>query len=62
MGKREKILIVDDEKIVRESLYHWFEEDNYEVDTAEDGETALQKYEKGKYDILLVDMKMPGMS
>lgn len=62
MGKREKILIVDDEKIVRESLYHWFEEDNYEVETAEDGETALQKYEKGKYDILLVDMKMPGMS
>ena len=62
MGKREKILIVDDEKIVRESLYHWFEEDNYEVDTAEDGETALQKYEKGKYDILLVDMNMPGMS
>ncbi len=62
MGKKEKILIVDDEKIVRESLYHWFEEDNYEVDTAEDGETALQKYEKGKYDILLVDMKMPGMS
>ncbi len=62
MGKREKILIVDDEKIVRESLYHWFEEDNYEVETAEDGEIALQKYEKGKYDILLVDMKMPGMS
>ncbi|HMN17602.1 MAG TPA: sigma-54 dependent transcriptional regulator [Ignavibacteriaceae bacterium] len=62
MGKREKILIVDDEKIVRESLYHWFEEDNYEVETAEDGETALQKYDKGKYDILLVDMKMPGMS
>ncbi|MDY0083522.1 MAG: sigma-54 dependent transcriptional regulator [Ignavibacteriaceae bacterium] len=62
MSKREKILIVDDEKIVRESLYHWFEEDNYEVETAEDGEIALQKYEKGKYDILLVDMKMPGMS
>jgi DNA-binding NtrC family response regulator len=32
------------------------------VDTAEDGETALQKYERGKFDLLLVDMKMPGMS
>ncbi|MFI5237245.1 MAG: sigma-54-dependent transcriptional regulator [Ignavibacteriales bacterium] len=62
MDKQEKILIVDDEKVVRESLYHWFEEDNYLVDTAEDGETALQKYEKEKYDLLLVDMKMPGMS
>ena len=62
MDNKEKILIVDDEKIVRESLYHWFEDDNYEVDTAEDGETALLKYGKEKYDLLLVDMKMPGMS
>ncbi len=62
MDKKSKILIVDDEKIVRESLFHWFEEDNFYVDTAEDGETALQKYQKEKYDLLLVDMKMPGMS
>ncbi len=62
MDRKEKILIVDDEKIVRESLYHWFEDDNYQVDTAEDGETALIKYEKQKFDLLLVDMKMPGMS
>ncbi|MFA6599205.1 MAG: sigma-54 dependent transcriptional regulator [Ignavibacteriaceae bacterium] len=62
MDQKEKILIVDDEKIVRESLYHWFEEEDYAVDTAEDGETALNKYEKEKYDLLLVDMKMPGMS
>ncbi|HMN49374.1 MAG TPA: sigma-54 dependent transcriptional regulator [Ignavibacteriaceae bacterium] len=62
MDRKEKILIVDDEKIVRESLYHWFEEEDYFVDTAEDGETALKKYEKEKFDLLLVDMKMPGMS
>lgn len=62
MAKKESILIVDDEKIVRESLYHWFEEEDYFVDTAEDGETALKKYEKEKFDLLLVDMKMPGMS
>jgi len=62
MDKKEKILIVDDEKIVRESLYHWFDDEDYLVDTAEDGETALQKYEKEKFDLLLVDMKMPGMS
>lgn len=62
MAKKESILIVDDEKIVRESLYHWFEEEDYFVDTAEDGETALKKYEREKFDLLLVDMKMPGMS
>ena len=29
MNNKEKILIVDDEKIVRESLFHWFEEEGY---------------------------------
>lgn len=56
------ILIVDDEKIVRESLCHWFEEEGYKIDTAEDAEHALKLFEKHKYDLLLVDMKMPGMS
>jgi DNA-binding NtrC family response regulator len=62
MKEQYNILIVDDEKIVRDSLFHWFEEEGYFVDTAEDGESALKKYEKGKYDLLLLDMKMPGMS
>ena len=60
--QQAKILIVDDEKIVRESLFHWFEEEGYIVDTAESGEAALKKFDKGKYDLLLLDMKMPGMS
>ena len=62
MNHKESILIVDDEKIVRESLFHWFEEEDYNVDTAEDGETALHKFDKGKFDLILLDMKMPGMS
>lgn len=62
MATQHKILIVDDEKIFRESLYYWFEEDGFDVDTAESGEDALKIFEKGKYDIMLVDMKMPGMS
>jgi DNA-binding NtrC family response regulator len=62
MKKTESILIVDDEKIVRESLYHWFEEEGYIVETAESAESALHKFEKGKYDLFLVDMKMPGMN
>ncbi len=59
---KSNILIVDDEQIVRDSLKHWFEEEGYYVETAEDGEAALKNFEKDKYDLLLVDMKMPGMS
>jgi DNA-binding NtrC family response regulator len=62
MKNRGSILIVDDENIVRESLTHWFQEDNYQVESAADAELALHNFHKGKYDVLLVDMKMPGMS
>jgi DNA-binding NtrC family response regulator len=62
MNTKERIMIVDDEKIVRESLYHWFMDEHYEVDTAENGEAALKKFDKDKYDLVLLDMKMPGMS
>lgn len=62
MNTKERIMIVDDEKIVRESLYHWFMDEGYEVDTAENGESALKKFDKDKYDLVLLDMKMPGMS
>jgi DNA-binding NtrC family response regulator len=62
MNQIERILIVDDEKIVRESLFHWFEEEGYEVTTADSGEAALKIFDKGKFDLLLLDMKMPGMS
>ncbi len=62
MKKQGKILIVDDEAVVRDSLYHWFIEDNYDVETAESGEDALRKFTKGKYDLVLADMKMPGMN
>ncbi len=62
MKTKHKILIVDDERIVRESLFHWFEEEGYDVDTAEDGLKALKIFEKDKYDLVLLDMKMPGMN
>jgi DNA-binding NtrC family response regulator len=62
METKANILIVDDEPVVRESLTHWFTEDNYNVQAAEDGETALKMFGKDKYDLMLVDMKMPGIS
>jgi DNA-binding NtrC family response regulator len=57
-----KILIVDDELIVRESLGGWLERDGHKVDKAASGEEALEKCEKTRYDILLLDIKMEGMS
>jgi len=57
-----KILVVDDELIVRESLGGWLERDGHTVDKAASGEEALEKCEKVRYDILLLDIKMEGMS
>ncbi len=60
-NKNYGILIVDDEKIVRESLYKWFLEDGYRVDTAENAAEALRKLQLATFDIAFVDIKMPGM-
>jgi DNA-binding NtrC family response regulator len=61
MARKISILIVDDEESVRDSLYNWFIEDGYRVDCAEDAKKALAKLESDAYDIILADIKMPGM-
>jgi len=57
-----KILIVDDETIMRESLAGWLLRDGHEVETAKSGEEALEKLAVVRYDILLLDIKMEGIS
>jgi DNA-binding NtrC family response regulator len=57
-----KILIVDDELIMRESLAGWLERDGHAVKTAASGEEALEKIKEAHFDILLVDIKMEGIS
>ena len=57
-----KILIVDDELIMRESLAGWLERDGHEVEKAASGEEALKILKESRFDILLVDIKMEGMS
>ncbi|MBU1398964.1 MAG: sigma-54 dependent transcriptional regulator, partial [Proteobacteria bacterium] len=59
---RARILIVDDELIMRESLAGWLLRDGHEVQTASSGEEALDKIKEIRFDILLVDIKMEGMS
>jgi DNA-binding NtrC family response regulator len=56
-----RVLIVDDEESVRDSLYNWFIEDGYTVGTAKDAYEALEQLEKQRWDIILLDIKMPGM-
>jgi DNA-binding NtrC family response regulator len=57
--QKNSILIVDDEAIVRESLKDWLK-DAYEVATAETGEEALELLEKRDFDVLIVDVRLPG--
>jgi len=61
MAKKISILIVDDEESVRDSLYNWFIEDGYRVETAENAQKALHLLESDRFDIILADIKMPGM-
>ncbi|MHC1731662.1 MAG: sigma-54-dependent transcriptional regulator [Bacteroidales bacterium] len=61
MAEKISILIVDDEDSVRDSLLNWFIEDGYDVEAAENAKKALQLIEKKNFDIILADIKMPGM-
>ena len=61
MARKLSILIVDDEESVRDSLYNWFIEDGYHVECAESAMTALKMLESDSFDIILADIKMPGM-
>lgn len=61
MAKKISILIVDDEESVRDSLYNWFIEDGYYVECAENAKKALTILQSDNFDIILADIKMPGM-
>lgn len=56
-----RILIVDDEKAIREALRDVLEFEKYEVEEAANGAEALQLLEKSDYDVVLCDIKMPKM-
>jgi len=59
--KKVKILVVDDETIVRESLHDWLADAGYQVFTAENGPKALEIIEKERPGIAITDLVMPGM-
>ncbi|MEO0156615.1 MAG: sigma-54 dependent transcriptional regulator [candidate division WOR-3 bacterium] len=57
--KKYKILIIDDEKIVRDALSEWLDNLGYQVKAVEDGLIALEQIEINDWDVALVDLKMP---
>lgn len=61
MNKKISLLIVDDEESVRDSLYNWFIEDGFTAGCADSAGAALNMLENNHFDIILTDIKMPGM-
>ncbi len=61
IDEKFKVLIVDDDSTLRELLSETIHGMGYMVDTAENGEDALNKLKRDKYDLVVSDLKMPGM-
>jgi len=61
MTKKARILVVDDEAPMREALNDWLMEDGYEVGLAESGKDAIAMALGKSWDVILLDLKMPGM-
>ena len=57
----EKILIVDDDQAMCETLMDILSEENYHIDIANNGSSALQKIKTTKFDLVITDIKMPIM-
>ncbi|GIK21993.1 MAG: sigma-54-dependent Fis family transcriptional regulator [Ignavibacteriota bacterium] len=56
-----KILVVDDEEIIRDSLFYILEKEGYQVDKAENGKTAYEKILANHFDLVITDIEMPLM-
>jgi two-component system response regulator len=57
----KRILVVDDEEGIRQLYKEELEDEGYEVELAERGEEALKKISRSKPDVVILDLKMPGM-
>lgn len=62
-GKQRRILIIDDEKMIRTLMTDLLQSANFTTDAAEDGQQALNLYKKNpkQYDLIILDMRMPVM-
>ena len=57
---KEKMVVVEDEDIMREALFDYFSDVGHKVDTASDGDKALEKFNLEDYNVMIIDLKLPG--
>ena len=58
--EKEKMLVVEDEDIMRDALVDYFSGEGHKVDTADNGDTALEGYNFKDYKIMIIDLRLPG--
>src|SRR5574342_64825 len=58
----KRILLIDDEDIIRTAIGAWLEMQGFDVETADSGEHGLEKLRANGYGAVIVDQRMPGMS
>ena len=61
MGKKGNILVVEDEEVMRDVLGTLLVPEGYQVDFAKTGEEGLDKFQQRPFDLILLDVSMPGM-
>lgn len=61
MDQKDRVLIVDDDEAVRTTLYKVMKSNGIETDMASNGQEALDKVAQNKYDLMLLDVNMPGV-
>jgi DNA-binding response OmpR family regulator len=59
---KKNILVIDDDEAVRKSFILALEETAHQVDTAESGEKGIEKVKTTTYDLVFLDLKMPGLN
>ncbi len=58
----KRIIVVDDEKDIRETVKDILEDENFSVETAENGKDFIKKISKDKFDLIILDVLMPGLT
>ncbi|MEW5807716.1 MAG: response regulator [Acidobacteriota bacterium] len=59
---QQRILLIDDEKLIRIALIHSLQEDGYMVDSASSGLEAIEKLSLNRYDLIITDLRLPDIS
>jgi DNA-binding NtrC family response regulator len=60
-AKKQKVLLVEDEAIVRDSLRDWLTEDGYDVECVDSGEDALKRIKQEEFGVIVLDLRLPGI-